>query len=351
MKKLWGGRFSKHLDPVACAYSYSLSIDKELLPYDIQATTAHVKTLAKAKVLKLAEATRLIKGLQWVEKYISTKNISALNKDVEDVHTLIHNLLEKKVGPVAKKVHTARSRNDQVITATKLYLKDKGTVLIDQLANYQKALLVLAKKGKHIAIPGYTHLQRAQAVLFAHHMLAYVEMAERDKERFQSLLTRVDTLPLGSGALAGLSFPLDRMYTAKVLKFSKVSRNSIDAVSSRDDIIEALSCIAILSMHLSRLSEDFILWNSQEFGFIDIPEEFATGSSIMPHKKNADMLELTRGRTGKAFGNLIALLVTMKGLPLAYNRDMQEDKEPLCTFSVGRFRSACQNDCENYYSK
>ncbi len=329
MKKMWGGRFNKHLDQVACEYSYSLSVDKELLPYDIQATIAHVKTLKKAKVLKPLEATKLIKGLMGVEGYLKSKDLLKFNKKFEDVHTLINDILEQKVGVVARKVHTARSRNDQVITATKLYMKEKITIIINKLTQYQKALLVLAKTGKSVAIPGYTHLQRAQVVLFAHHILAYLEMAERDKERFKSLFSRVDRLPLGSGSLAGLSFSIDRAYTAKLLGFSKICENSIDAVSSRDDTIEFLSCISILFMHLSRLSEDFILWNSQEFGFIDIPDDFTTGSSIMPHKKNADMFELTRGRAGKAFGNLVSVLVTMKGLPLAYNRDMQEDKEPL----------------------
>ncbi|MFH1384259.1 MAG: argininosuccinate lyase [Candidatus Omnitrophota bacterium] len=328
-KKLWGGRFRKELDRAAKDFSYSLAVDKELFSYDIKTSIAHVKTLARAKILKVGEVKRLIRGLQWVEKHLRGKDLSKFYKDTEDIHTLIQNTLEKKIGVLAGKLHTARSRNDQVITSTKLYLKDKISVVIGKITNYQKALLSLAKKGEGIAIPGYTHLQHAQIVLFAHHLLAYVAMAQRDKERLQDTLKRIDELPLGAGALAGLSFPIDRMYTAKILGFSKVSDNSLDAVSSRDYIVETLSHIAVLFMHFSRLSEDFILWSSQEFGFVEIPDEFATGSSIMPHKKNADLLELIRGRAGKAFGNLVSLLVTMKGLPSAYNRDMQEDKEPL----------------------
>lgn len=326
---LWGGRFEKQLDEVACRFSYSLACDKTLLGYDIQTNIAHVKTLAKAKILTTREATKLISGLKAVEAILMKEDLSQHYASIEDIHSLIQMRLEKKVGLVARKLHTARSRNDQVITATKLYMKDSLGKLIRKITRYQKALLVFAEKGIDVAIPSYTHLQRAQVVLMAHHVLAYVEMAERDKKRLMSSLSELDEMPLGSGAAVGLSFPLDRRYTAQLLGFKTVSQNSMDAVSSRDAILSVLSDIAILFTHFSRLAEDLILWSSQEFSFVTVPDDFSTGSSIMPHKKNPDMLELLRGRTGKAYGNLISVLVAMKGLPLAYNRDMQEDKEAL----------------------
>jgi argininosuccinate lyase len=326
---LWGGRFEKQLDEVACRFSYSLACDKTLLPYDIQTNIAHVKTLGKAKILTAKEVKQLISGLRAVETSLQKEDLSPYYASIEDIHSLIQMRLEKKVGMIARKLHTARSRNDQVITATKLYLKDNLETLIQKITQYQKALLVFAAKGSDVAIPSYTHLQRAQVVLMAHHVLAYVEMAERDKKRCASSLAELDEMPLGSGAAVGLSFPLDRKYTAQLLGFKKVSQNSMDAVSSRDSILSVLSDIAILFTHFSRLAEDLILWSSQEFSFVTLPDDFSTGSSIMPHKKNPDMLELLRGRTGKTYGNLISVLVAMKGLPLAYNRDMQEDKEAL----------------------
>lgn len=328
-KALWGGRFSKGLDPIAKSFSYSLAVDKRLLPYDIETSIAHVKTLAKAKVLKKSEAESILKGLKSVLSQLSKEDLTKYEATVEDVHTLVQNKLEAKIGALAKKLHTARSRNDQVVTATKLYLRDVCVKLIKKVSLYQKALLKLAEQGQDVAIPGYTHLQRAQTVLFAHHVLAYIEMAERDKKRISDALGRMDELPLGCGALAGLSFNLDRAYTAKLLGFSKVSTNSLDTVSSRDFCLEVLSVLSIMYTHFSRLAEDFILWSSQEFSFIEISDDFATGSSIMPHKKNADMFELTRGRAGKIYGNLVHALSMLKGLPLSYNRDMQEDKETL----------------------
>jgi len=326
---LWGGRFEKKLDPIAREFSYSLTCDKKLLAYDIETNIAHVKTLKHAKIISVKESQKLITGLRSVGALLAKEDLSQYYESVEDIHSLIQMKLEKRLGAVARKLHTARSRNDQVITATKLYMKDQITSLITRLSKYQKALLTFAKKGIGVTIPSYTHLQRAQVVLMAHHLLAYVEMAERDKKRLVSSLEESDELPLGSGAAVGLAFNLDRVYTAKLLGFKRVSQNSMDAVSSRDAVVSVLSDIAILFMHLSRLAEDLILWNSQEFSYIVLPDEYATGSSIMPHKKNPDMLELIRGRSGKSYGNLVALLVTMKGLPLAYNRDMQEDKKPL----------------------
>ena len=341
MKKLWGGRFKGDLDDSAKVFSYSINVDGALLPYDIQNNIAHVKTLRKAKVLTSDEEKKLIAGLKWTGEHLAKEDLRPMQLEVEDIHTLIQMTLEKKVGTLAKKLHTARSRNDQVTTSTKLYLKDKLNEALNLLDAYQKGLLTLAKKGKDIVVPGYTHLQRAQTVLFSHHILAYLEMAERDKGRLRDALKRMDEMPLGSGAMAGLAFDLDREFTAKELGFSSICANSMDAVSSRDYIAEILSVIAIMFMHFSRLSEDMILWSSQEFKFIEISEGFATGSSIMPHKKNADMFELTRGKAGKAYGNLISLLTMMKGLPLTYNRDMQEDKEPLFS-SIELLLSALQ---------
>ncbi len=328
-KKLWGGRFKEELAGIAKRYSYSLGIDKELLPYDIKVNIAHVKTLLKGKVITSPEAKMLVSGLEKVKRRLEKCDILKYCSDMEDIHSLIQAELEKEVGAVAKKLHTARSRNDQVITSVKLYVRDKVNKVVEAIENYQYSLIGLADKNKDVFIPAYTHLKRAQVVLFPHHLLAYVEMAERDKARFLASLKISDELPLGSGAVAGLAFPLDRAYTAKLLGFSRVTRNSMDSVASRDFIIEFLSNVAIVFSNISRLCEDFILWNSEEFSFIEISDKFATGSSIMPHKKNPDMFELARGRVGKVYGNLISLLTTMKGLPLSYNRDMQEDKEAL----------------------
>ncbi|MFC1809715.1 argininosuccinate lyase [Candidatus Omnitrophota bacterium] len=329
MAKMWGGRFKKELADNAKAYSYSLAVDQVLFEYDIRVSCAHAKMLAHQKIIKSSEAQAIVKGLKFLLKEFTGKDLSKYATKYEDVHSFIQTKLEAKIGAVAKKLHTARSRNDLVITATKLYLKDNGAHIIVGISSLQKALVRCAAKNKEVIIPGLTHMQHAQVVLLSHHILSYVEMLERDKARFISALDRADELPLGAGSLSGTTLPINRTYVAKLLGFKRLSLNSMDAVSDRDALIEVLSHASILFMHLSRFAEDVILWNSQEFGFIEFSDEYATGSSLMPQKKNPDMLELCRGRTGCVYGNLVSLLTTMKGLPLAYNRDMQEDKKPL----------------------
>ena len=329
MKKMWGGRFKEELAQDAKDYSFSLHVDKELLDSDIKVSKAHATMLGKCGLVTKGESQRLVKGLDAVYRELKKADLSKFASEYEDIHTLIQAKLEKKVGSVAKKLHTGRSRNDLVATSTKVYLRGKLDDLGEKINELQKSLVYLGEKFQTFAIPGYTHLQRAQTVLLAHHLLAYVEMLERDKTRFGQILSRMDECPLGSAALAGSSLPIDRNFVAKLLGFKKPTENSMDTVSDRDFILETLSDVAILFVHLSRLSEDLILWNSSEFGFVTFPDNYATGSSLMPHKKNPDILELTRGRAGTAIGNLTSLLITMKGLPLTYNRDMQEDKKAL----------------------
>jgi argininosuccinate lyase len=329
MKKLWGGRFTEELAPDAKEYSYSLAVDGELLRADIRVSTAHARMLGKRGLITRRESARLVTGLASALKELEKTDLSTLASEYEDVHTLIQATLEKKIGKTAKKLHTGRSRNDLVATSVKVYLRDKIAAIRAGIAELQRALVFLGERFGKTAIPGYTHLQRAQTVLFAHHLLAYVEMLERDSRRLAQADGNMNECPLGAAAIAGSSLPVDRLSTAKELGFARPTANSIDSVSDRDFIVETLADIAILFMHLSRLSEDMILWNSAEFGFVNFPDSYATGSSLMPQKKNPDMLELTRGRAGAAIGNLVSLLVTMKGLPLAYNRDMQEDKKAL----------------------
>jgi len=329
MAKLWGGRFSRELAPEAKCFSYSLRADQELLVYDVVGTIAHAKMLGKVRILTAKETASLVRALEGIRKAYAGESLDQYISEHEDVHSFIYTELKKRVGGLAKKVHSGRSRNDQVATATRLYLKDKLPLLVKRVREFQKVLVQLAAKNETVAIPGYTHLQRAQTVLFAHHLLAYVEMLERDKSRILHALETSDELPLGSGALSGSTLPLDREYTRKLLGFKKLSTNSLDGVSSRDFILETLSDLAILMVHLSRLSEDVILWNSTEFGFVTLRDDYATGSSLMPQKKNPDFFELTRGKTGEVIGDLVAVLTLMKGLPLSYNRDMQQDKPAL----------------------
>lgn len=329
MKKLWGSRFQEELAQDAKDFSFSLAVDRELLEAEIRVSQAHAKMLAHTGIVSRKEARTLVRGLESVLKELKSKCLWKLCSEVEDVHTLVQSALEKKIGKTAKKLHTGRSRNDLVATSTRVWLKAKLVVLAEKANGLQSALVETGEKFIAIAIPGYTHLQRAQTVLLSHHLAAYVEMLERDKGRLLDALKRTDACPLGSGALAGSTLPLDRAFVARLLEFGSVTANSLDAVSDRDFILETLSALAILFVHLSRFGEDLILWNSSEFGFISLPDSYATGSSLMPHKKNPDILELTRGRSGQAIGNLMALLVMMKGLPLSYNRDMQEDKKGL----------------------
>jgi argininosuccinate lyase len=299
-----------------------------LWKYDIEGSIAHVRMLGRQKIIPRKDEALIVKGLEAIRSEIE-KGAFTFHKSLEDIHMNIEHALIKKIGPVGGKVHTARSRNDQVALDLRLFLRDEISEIIKLLKSLQKVFVRLAEKYIDIIMPGYTHLQRAQPVLLSHHLLAYFEMFDRDRERFSDCLKRVNVLPLGSAALAGTSLPIDRKYVAKLLKFPKISENSIDAVSDRDFVIEFLSASGILITHLSRLSEEMILWNSDEFGFIELPDAFTTGSSIMPQKKNPDVLELTRGRTGRIYGHLVGMLTVMKGQPLAYNRDLQEDKEPV----------------------
>jgi argininosuccinate lyase len=308
------------------AFTASLAFDRRLYPYDIKGSIAHCKTLERAGVLTHRETATILRGLESVRAELDGGRFPFAPQD-EDIHMAIERRLTEVIGPVGGKLHTGRSRNDQVALDLRLYLKDELTRLRDGLRRLQQALVARAQSDKDVVMPGYTHLQRAQPVLFAHHLLAYVEMLERDKGRLRDALARVDVLPLGSGALAGSNYPVDRAYTAKLLGFSAVSENSLDAVSDRDFALETLAALALTMMHLSRLSDELILWSSQEFRFVELPDAFCTGSSMMPQKKNPDVPELVRGKTGRVYGHLLGLLTTMKGLPLSYNRDLQEDKE------------------------
>jgi len=328
-KKTWRGtRFKKSAHPKADKFLSSIAFDKKLIEYDIKGSIAHAKMLGKCGIIKQKEAKTLVKGLNAVlSKY--KKGKLRIDPEMEDAHLVVAKKLTAEVGNVSKKLHTARSRNDQVVLDVKMYCKEKIGMIIGSIKKLQKALLQFSKKSDQVIIPAYTHMQQAQCVSLAHYILAYVEMLKRDRMRIEGSFKILDEMPLGSCALSGVSLPIDRKYVAKVLGFSKVSNNSIDAVSDRDFIIEILGNLAILGMHLSRLSEDLILWSTKEFDFIEIGEAFCTGSSIMPHKKNPDVLEYVRGYTGRLYGNLNSLLVTMKALPLSYNRDMQHDKEVL----------------------
>jgi argininosuccinate lyase len=328
MKKLWAGRFKEKTAKTTEEFTSSVSFDVRLWKYDIAGSIAHVRMLGKQKIIPQKDARLIIKGLNEIKKEIASGKFRFLDS-LEDVHMNIEDALIRKIGPVGGKVHTARSRNDQVTLDIRLFLLDEIRETIKLIRKFQKVIVTLA--GKHIdtIMPGYTHLQRAQPVLLAHHLLAYFEMLERDRERLDDCLKRVDVMPLGSAALAGTTLPIDRKYVAGLLGFSRISENSMDAVSDRDFAIEFISASSIIMVHLSRLAEELVIWNSEEFGFIDLPDAFSTGSSIMPQKKNPDIPELIRGKTGRVFGHSIAILTVTKGLPLAYNRDLQEDKEPL----------------------
>lgn len=324
-EKLWGGRFKKKLDKEIFEFTKSISFDKRLAFYDIEGSIAHAKMLGKSGIISQKEKELLVEGLKEVKKEI----LKIKFENEEDIHTLVINLLRKRVGDVADKLHIGRSRNDQVVLDLRLYCRNEVKEIIGRIRKLQISLLERAKKLKALTIPFYTHLKNAQCIIFAHQFLAYLQMLERDKERLKESLERIDIMPLGSGAGRGSTLPLDRFFLAKELGFSCVSENSLDAVSDRDFVIEVLSNLSILGMHLSRICEDLILFSSDEIGFIEGDDAHFTGSSILPHKKNPDPLELIRGYSGKIYGDLISVLVTMKGLPLSYNRDMQLDKPPL----------------------
>ncbi len=328
MHKRWSGRFSQAMDPQAAAFGASIPFDHALARYDIEASLAYSEALQQAGLLTRTEAQKIVRGLRGIARQIEAGRFR-FRVELEDIHTHIEQALIAKIGPVGGKLHTGRSRNDQVATDLRLFCLDHLKQLQQGLRQLQKTLVKKAEQWSGVIIPGYTHLQRAQPVLLAHHLLAYVEMLARDEERLTQAETRTSVLPLGAGALAGNPFPIDRRALARKLGFKAVASNSLDAVSDRDFAVEIAAAATLLMVHLSRLSEELILWSSQEFGFIHLPESFCTGSSMMPQKINPDLPELIRGKTGRAVGTLMALLVMLKGLPLAYNKDLQEDKEPL----------------------
>ena len=325
-KQTWSQRFESALHPAIARFNASIGFDIELIKYDITGSQAHAKMLAHTGIISYEEGEILFTGLEQIRQEYDQGQFQP-GIDSEDVHFAVEKRLTEIVGDVGKKLHTARSRNDQVGTDTRLYLRDQIQQIRQQLREFQGVILDIAEKNVETLIPGYTHLQRAQPVSLAHHLLAYFQMAQRDWERLADVYSRVNISPLGCGALAGTTFPIDRHYTAKLLHFDHVYANSLDGVSDRDFAIEFLCAASIIMVHLSRLSEEVILWASEEFRFVTLKDSCATGSSIMPQKKNPDVPELVRGKTGRVFGHLQAMLVIMKGLPLAYNKDLQEDKE------------------------
>jgi argininosuccinate lyase len=326
--KLWGGRFTQPTDKFVEEFTASIDFDKRLYHQDIRGSIAHARMLGKQKIIPMADVERIIHGLQEILRQIEAGEFD-FSVSLEDIHMNIESRLSAKIGEGGKRLHTGRSRNDQVALDIRLYLRDELVEISAYLDLLIDSLLYQAEANLGVIMPGYTHLQTAQPILFSHHMLAYVEMFKRDKGRMEDCLRRMNVMPLGAGALAGTTFPIDREHVAELLDFPEVTRNSLDSVSDRDFALEFLSAAAIVMMHLSRFSEELILWSTSEFKFIELSDGFCTGSSIMPQKKNPDVPELVRGKTGRVYGNLMALLTVMKSLPLAYNKDMQEDKEPL----------------------
>ncbi|RFU65996.1 argininosuccinate lyase [Peribacillus glennii] len=326
MSKLWGGRFTKSAEEWVDEFGASISFDQELVKEDIQGSLAHVKMLKACGILPPGDAGKIIEGLHTLQEKAENGELS-FSVEMEDIHLNLESMLISEIGPVGGKLHTGRSRNDQVATDMHLYLRNQTEDVLLLIKSLQKAILKQAEEHVETLIPGYTHLQRAQPISFAHHLMAYFWMLERDKQRFTESMKRINISPLGAGALAGTTFPIDREYSSELLGFEGIYENSLDAVSDRDFILEFLSNSSTLMMHLSRFSEEIILWSSQEFQFIELDDAFSTGSSIMPQKKNPDMAELIRGKTGRVYGNLTGMLTVLKGLPLAYNKDMQEDKE------------------------
>jgi len=327
VRKPWAGRFTQSTDPTAERFTGSLAFDRRLWPWDITGSVAWAKALGRAGLLTASERDTIVRGLDAVREELATGTFP-FRPELEDIHTNVERRLHDLVGDVAGKLHTGRSRNDQIALDERLYLKDVAARVAEGLRRVQEALVARAAETVEAPLPGYTHLQRAQPVVLAHHLLAYVFMLQRDRERFRDARARADVLPLGAAALAGTAFPIDREALAQDLGFAAVSPNSLDAVSDRDYVLEFLAAGALAGMHLSRLAADLTLWATAEFGFVEFSDAFATGSSIMPQKKNPDVAELIRGKSGRLYGNLVAVLTTMKGLPLAYNSDMQEDKEP-----------------------
>lgn len=326
--KLWGGRFAKETDQLTDHFNSSISFDQRLYKQDIIGSIAHVAMLGAQNIISMAESDAIINGLNSLLEDIEKGDIT-FNEKMEDIHMNIESLLISRIGDVAKKMHTGRSRNDQVALDVRLYTRDEIITLKVMLKELMQTVITLAKDHTNTIMPGYTHLQRAQPITFAHHLMAYFEMFKRDFKRLEFTYENTNFLPLGSGALATTTYPLDRDAVAKSLDFNGICENSIDGVSDRDFCLDLLYTLSTLMMHLSRFSEEIILWSSHEFHFIELDDAYSTGSSIMPQKKNPDIAELVRGKTGRVYGNLMSLLTTMKGLPLAYNKDMQEDKERL----------------------
>jgi argininosuccinate lyase len=328
MAKLWGGRFQKETDTLVEDFHSSISFDQRLYKYDIKGSIAHARMLGRIGVLLPTEAEAIIRGLEEVLADIEAGRVE-FSVEAEDIHMNVEQLLTDKIGELGKKLHTARSRNDQVALDIRMYLKDEIDTIIVLLCGLQLSLLALAEKHIDTVMPGYTHLQRAQPVTFGHHLMAYCEMFRRDQERLIDCRRRTDIMPLGAGALAGTTFTLDRAFVAEQLGFNAVTENSLDAVSDRDYAVEFTASASLIMVHLSRFCEEIILWSSAEFAFVELDDAYSTGSSMMPQKKNPDVAELIRGKSGRVFGDLQALLTMLKGLPLAYNKDMQEDKEAL----------------------
>lgn len=326
MAQLWGGRFTKETDQLVYNFNASISFDKKLYAHDIEGSIAHVMMLARQGVLSDAEKEDIIEGLQGIRSDVEKGKLE-ITDEYEDIHSFVEAELTRRIGEAGKKLHTGRSRNDQVAVDMKLYTRDEVRQMNGLIKEMLHTLLSIMEENTETFMPGFTHLQKAQPITLAHHMGAYFEMFKRDHERMVDICRRMDTCPLGSGALAGTTYPLDREYTARLLGFSGPTLNSMDGVSDRDYLIEFLSALSMVMMHLSRFSEEVIIWNTNEYQFVEIDDAYSTGSSIMPQKKNPDIAELVRGKTGRVYGALMSILTTMKGIPLAYNKDMQEDKE------------------------
>ena len=326
MAQLWGGRFTGATDELVYAFNASINFDKRLYRQDIEGSKAHVKMLSKQGIISEEDGTAILKGLESILEDVENGTL-VITSEYEDIHSFVEAILTERIGEAGKRLHTGRSRNDQVALDMKLYIRDEVDEVISLLTDLLSTILNMMEEHIDTYMPGFTHLQKAQPVTLAHHMGAYFEMFRRDQGRLKDLRVRLNECPLGSGALAGTTYPLDRNYTAELLGFDCPTRNSMDSVSDRDYVIEFLSALSIIMMHLSRLSEEIIIWNSNEYKFVELDDAYSTGSSIMPQKKNPDIAELTRGKCGRVYGDLMGMLTTMKGIPLAYDKDIQEDKE------------------------
>ncbi len=328
MAKLWGGRFQKSTDKKVDDFNSSIRFDSRMYAQDIKGSIAHANMLGKQGIIPKEDAKKIVNELKNILDDINNGKIQ-FEIDAEDIHMNVEKILTERIGDAGKRLHTGRSRNDQVALDIRMYLKDESSVIKEMLVHLEDVLISLAEEHTKTIMPGYTHMQKAQPITLAHHFLAYAEMFIRDISRLIDCTKRMNVMPLGSGALAGTTYPLDREYVMEQLGFDSITQNSLDGVSDRDFVIELASCLSMIMMHLSRFSEELILWSSHEFSFVEMDDAFSTGSSIMPQKKNPDVAELIRGKTGRVYGHLMGLLTTMKGLPLAYNKDMQEDKEPI----------------------